>query len=215
MRRTMRYVPAIRLMLGVSLFVSLAGLCPAQAKEQGDAAHSQPLADVAAAADAAVNAELGKEGHGEGTPDYNQPPLEVNVELFLFTLLLFGAFVLVMRPFVWQPLLNGLAVREGRIAQAAEDARAARREVHQLTAQAEQRLAVAYEQVAAIVSRARVEAEARKAQIVAQAEAEAQRIKSEALAAIAAARSEAMQELERTVDRQVELAAEQIGGRRL
>lgn len=215
MRRTMRYVPAICLTLGISLLVSLVGLSPAEAKEPADAAHPQPLADVAAAADAAVDSELGKAGHAEGTPDYNQPPLQVDVTLFLFTLLLFGMFVLVMRSLVWQPLLNGLAVREGRIAQAEEDARAARAEVQQLTAQAEQRLAVAYEQVAAIVSKARVEAEAKKAEIVAQAEAQAQQIKSEALAAIAAARREALQELERTVDQQVELAAQQIGGRRL
>lgn len=183
--------------------------------------HDDQLADdVLATEGEVVDQAVGDHGaddHAEdhGGVDYNQPPLELKIPLFLFSLILFGAFVLIMRPLVWVPLINGLDAREGRIAKAETDARKARIEVDQLTAQAEKRLAEVQEQVRGIVAQARAEAESRKMEIISQAEQDAQRIKREALEAIAQARAEALQELEQTVDAQVALATEHVAGRRL
>lgn len=154
----------------------------------------------------------GADGHAV---DYNKPPLDVNVSLFIFSLVLFGAFVLVMKSMAWEPLIAGLDAREARVVNAESDARALKIEVEQLTAKAEQRLAEVQNEVKAILAQARADAEAKRMEIVAQAEAEAQRVKQEALASIAKARSEALAELEQTVDQQVALATEHVAGRRI
>ncbi|SFJ53538.1 ATP synthase F0 subunit B [Planctomicrobium piriforme] len=150
----------------------------------------------------------------KSVPNYKRPPLAFDLTMFLFTFLLFGGFVLAMRPLVWQPLIAGLDAREGRIAQAEADARASRLEVQQLTAQAERRLAEVQQQVGAMLAKARSEAEATKAQIMAQAEADAQRVKQEALAAIAQAKAEAIDQLEQVTGEQVSLATEHLAGMR-
>lgn len=154
--------------------------------------------------------ETGHAGH-----DYNKPPLYFDLTMFLFTFVLFGAFILVMRGAVWQPLIHGLDAREGRIAQAEIDAEAARKEVVQLADQAEAKLAEVHQQVAAILAQARTEAEAEKAQITAAAEAEAQRIKQNALDAISRARLDAVEQLEKVADQQVALATEHVAGFRI
>jgi F-type H+-transporting ATPase subunit b len=154
-------------------------------------------------------------GSSHSGPDYNQPPLNFDVTMFVFTLVVFGGFVALSRSLVWQPLINGLSSREGRIAQAEADALTAQAEVRQLADQAEQRLAEVHQQVAAIMAQARADAEARKTAILAEAEASAQRMKQEALAAIAQARAEALNTLEQVADQQAGLATEQLSGVRL
>jgi|GEM_PF-2789870 F-type H+-transporting ATPase subunit b len=154
-------------------------------------------------------------GSSHSGPDYNQPPLNFDVTMFVFTLVVFGGFVALSRSLVWQPLIHGLSSREGRIAQAEADALTAQAEVRQLADQAEQRLAEVHQQVAAIMAQARADAEARKTAILAEAEASAQRMKQEALAAIAQARAEALNTLEQVADQQAGLATEQLSGVRL
>lgn len=183
----------------------------AQATEEHPA-HGQ-LSDVVDVVDEMTGTvPTGEESHAI---DYQKPPLKLEWPLFLFSLVLFTGFVLIMRTTAWDPIIQGLNAREGRIVKAEAEARAARIEVEQLTAKAEQRMAEVYSEVKSIVAQARATAEAQKLEIVAQAEAEAQRIKREALAAIAQARATALAELEQTVEQQVELATEHVAGRRL
>lgn len=195
---------------------ALAGLAVAQ----DDHGHAAPAGSVEHAAEhfehtAQSVAEDGVGGPASTGPDYNLPPLEFDVGLFLFTLLLFGIFVLGMRKSVWVPLVQNLNSREERIAKAEADARAARQEVEKLGQDAERRLAEVRDQVGKMLAEARASAEARKLEILAQAEQDAQRIKSEALAEIARARQEALYELEQTVGEQVSVATAQVAGRRM
>jgi F-type H+-transporting ATPase subunit b len=172
--------------------------------ESAAPAGQQPLPDVE---------EIVEEMSNQA-PNYHHPPLKVELPLFVFTLIFFGVFVLLMRPFVWTPLMNALNAREGRIVKAEAETREAQLEVRRLTERAEQRMAEVHQQVAAMLSQARAEAETQRQQVIAQAAAEAQRIKDQALVEIAQARSAAMQELEQALDHQVALASEHVAGRR-
>lgn len=151
---------------------------------------------------------------GHGGINYDLPPLYFDPIMFIYTLVLFGAFVVVMKKFVWQQLARELEAREGRIAQAEADAKASRLEVEQLTRQAEARLAEVHQQVGVILAQARADGEAKKAEITAKAEAEARRLRDDALAAIAQARTSALQQLEAATQDQVNLAMEQVAGGR-
>ena len=144
--------------------------------------------------------------------DFNAPPLAFEPMKFVFTLVLFVAFLFFMRPAVWEPLIQSLGAREGRIAQAELDAKAVRLEVEKLAAQSEARLAEVQREVAALLAKARVDAEAQKAEIIAKADADAQRIRQAAVNEIAQAKSEALSELEQASGNQVALATEHLAG---
>ncbi len=148
-------------------------------------------------------------------PDYNLPPVQPNLQMFLWTLILFTGFIFVMKKSAWGPLITAVNDREARVVNAEKDAENARREVEKLRAESEARLAEVQEQVKAIVAEARSEAEAEKREIVAQAEQDAQRIKDEALKELEAAHQAAIQNLDQMVDDQVALATEHVVGRRL
>jgi F-type H+-transporting ATPase subunit b len=147
--------------------------------------------------------------------DYNKPPLEFILPTFLFSLVLFVLFILVMRKFAWGPLIERLDEREARVVQAERQAEQAMQDVEKLRQECERQLEEAQVQVKEIVSRARAEGEDRKREIITQAEQDAQRIKEEALAELAAAREQALEELNRVVDEQVAMATEHIAGRSL
>lgn len=149
------------------------------------------------------------------TPDYNLPPVQPKLEMFLWTFILFGAFIFVMRSTTWLPLIAGINSREGRVINAERDAEAARREVEKLKEESDKRLAEVQGQVKALIAEARSEAEAQKREIVSKAEQEAQRIKDEALHEIKEAHASALSSLDSLVDNQVAMATEQIVGRRL
>ena len=192
----------------------LSASAPYALSAQEHTPHAHPkVADIADV----VGEMTGKVPPGEESHaiDYQKPPLQPELPLFLFTLVLFGGFVLLMKSAAWEPLISGLNAREARVINAESEARSLRVEVEQLTAKAELRMAEVQNEVKAIVAKARAEAEATRIEIVAQAEAEAQRVKQEALASIANARSAALAELEQTVDQQVALATEHVAGRRL
>jgi len=155
------------------------------------------------------------EGDESHAVDYHRPPLLPEIPLFVFSLVLFAGFVLLMRTSVWSPLISGLDAREARIVNAEAEARAARLEAEQLAAKAEKRMAEVHNEVKAIVTKARVDAEATRLEIVTQAETEAQRVKQEALAAISQARIAALAELDHVVEQQVSLAVQSVSGRQL
>ena len=161
--------------------------------------------DVAEASDA----------ESEPLPNYDEPPLDFKPPLFFFTLVLFIGFIFVMKANVWQPLIAGLNAREARVVQAEREAQAARDDAQRLRKESETKLAEVHEQVKAILAEARSKAEAEKREILGQAEQEAERALETALAAIVAAREDALEELSRAVDEQVGLATAQVVGRRL
>lgn len=149
------------------------------------------------------------------TPDFNLPPVQPRLDMFLWTLILFGGFIFVMRGAVWKPLIVGIDSREARVINTEYEAEAAKREVESLKHEAEARLAEVQSQVKALIAEARAEAESEKRQIVAQAEAAAQRIKETALQELLEAQNAAIQSLDQLVEEQVALATEHVVGRRL
>lgn len=209
MTNTLFSVAACWLALGIGLF-------SANAAEPKLVTHShRSLEDVEDVVDEMIGKTPSGHHPAADAANYENPPLLPEIPLFLFTLILFGGFVLLMRTSVWNPLISGLNAREVRIVKAEADARAARIEVEQLSTRAETRLAEVYSEVKSIVAQARAEAEAKKLEIVTQAEAEAQRIKQEALVQIERARVAALAELDQTVEHQVALATQHVAGRRL
>ncbi len=148
-------------------------------------------------------------------PNTDHPPVQPNLQMFLWTLILFGGFIFVMKKSAWGPLIVGLNAREARVFNAERDANAAREEVEKLRLESEARLAEVQEQVKALIGEARSEAEAQKREITSKAQEEAQKIKEEALREIAVAHQAAIENLDEMVDEQVDLATQQVVGRRL
>ncbi len=147
--------------------------------------------------------------------NFNLPPVQPNLQMFLWTFILFAGYLFVMKKGAWGPLINAVNQREARVLNAERDAELARREVEKLRVESEARLAEVQEQVKAIIAEARSQAEAEKREIVAKAEQDAQRVKSEALRELEAAHQAAIQNLDQMVDEQVALATEHVVGRRL
>ena len=172
---------------------------------------------MALAALVLLAARAGAVDHGD--IDYNKPPLPGSAPglgtLFVFSLILFGAFLFIARKFIWQPLIAALDEREGRINLAYAEAEKARAEAARLLEAHDSKMSEVHEQVKGIVAQARQQADAEKAEIIASAETEAKALRDKALAEIAQARDEAMAGLQATVDRQVGLATEHILGHQL
>lgn len=175
--------------------------------------HDEPHGE-SAEGDAAHGDEHGAdEAHH---PDYNEPPINPNrgmLELFIFSLVLFLAFVFGARQFAWKPLIAAFDQREARVNQAHADAEQAKVQAERLLAEHDEKMAEVQEQVKDIVSRARQEAEAEKARIIAEATAQADAARDSALDEIRQAREEALSQLMGSVDQQVDLAIENIVGR--
>ncbi|MFG0336131.1 MAG: F0F1 ATP synthase subunit B [Maioricimonas sp. JB049] len=153
---------------------------------------------------------------GDGVvDDLNQPPLSIKLPRLLFALIVFRSFVLLMKKFAWQPLIEGFDEREGRVNRAYAAAEEARLQAAALRDEHDAKVQAVYDEVREIVTAARREAEAEKQRIVAEAEAEADKLRAEALADIEQARQQAMASLDARVDEYVGLATEHVVGRRV
>ena len=147
------------------------------------------------------------EHHGR---NYDQPPLDLEPQLLIWSLVLFVLFVLAAKRLAWKPLIAGLNAREERVNRALAQAEAARAQAEQLLREHEQRIGTATEEVRAIVGGARREAEQSKIEIIASAEREAEQIRDRALADIAAARELLLAELSATVNRYAERTSDRL-----
>lgn len=189
-----------------AMAAAAAPVCAQPAEEHPTAGHAQP---------GAVEAP---QGAGHGAINYDEPPINPTpamLQLFVFSLVLFGLFLLVSRSMIWKPLIQALDEREGRINVARSEAERANAEAARLLALHQAKMNEVEEQVKGIIAKARQQADVEKAQIIASAEAEAKALRDRALADIRQAREEAMAGLSATVDRQVGLATEHILGHRL
>ncbi|MCA9053062.1 MAG: ATP synthase F0 subunit B [Planctomycetaceae bacterium] len=155
-------------------------------------------------------------GGDHGGIDYNAAPLPGSAPgmgtLFVFSLILFGGFVLAARTLLWTPLIDALDQREARVNQAYAEAEAVKAQAEQLLAQHEARMAEVHEQVHGIVAQARKEAEQEKARIVAEAEGHARELRERTIAEICSARDDAMSQLNQSLDSEVAKAVEQLVG---
>lgn len=142
--------------------------------------------------------------------DTNQPPLQADIYLLVFTIVCFLLFINVMKSFAWQPMIAGLDERDARVVRAEQSAAKVQHEAERLRKVTEARMAEVHTQVKAMLAQARSEAEAQGMEIIARAEAEAQRIKDSALQEIESARQQAVAELDSRIDSQVALATSHL-----
>lgn len=143
-----------------------------------------------------------------GIPEFLIP----NIDLALFTLIIFLGLLVILTRFAWRPLIQGLDQREKRIADQIDSATEAHEKAQATLRQYEQRLATAADQANQVLAQARQEATQAKERIIAEANAEAQRQRDRAVADIQAAKNQALRELaERSVDSAVSLAGNLLG----
>ena len=90
----------------------------------------------------------------------DNPLVQPDPGLFIWTILTFLVLVALLARFAWRPLLQALERRQAAIAQSLEDARRAREELERLQRESVQLMQQARVEAEAIVSRSRSDAEA-------------------------------------------------------
>lgn len=139
-------------------------------------------------------------------------PLKFDIDLALFTLVVFLGLVALLGAFVWKPLLAGLEKRERGIAEDIDNARRASEQARQSLKDYEQRLAAVTTEANQMLASARKDAETARERILAEAAEEARKQTDRALSAIQAARESAVRELaQRSTETAVELAGKIVG----
>ena len=173
------------------------------------AGFSAPAAVAAPEAGHAHN-EAEHIGHPSGKPD----PLEFQKDLAIWTAVIFGVLLLVLRKFAWGPIVEGLEKREQRIAENIAAAEKANADAKQMLVDYERKLAASADEVRAILDEARRDAEHTQQEILAKARADAQAERDRALREIETAKDGALKELgERTANLAVDLAGKIVGAR--
>jgi F-type H+-transporting ATPase subunit b len=130
-----------------------------------------------------------EEGGGE-TNIFN-----ADVGNFLFTLIIFGLVIYLLRRFAWNPLLDVLSKRELTIKQALEAAQREREQAERLLADYQAQLAKAREEATAIVAESRRDAEAVARKVQEQARKESEELVARARREIELATESARKEL--------------------
>jgi F-type H+-transporting ATPase subunit b len=103
----------------------------------------------------------------------DNPLVQPDPGLFIWTILTFLALVALLARFAWRPLLGALERRQATIAKALEDAQRARQELERLQRESQQMMMTARNEADAIVSRSRSDAEALREELKQKSRAEA------------------------------------------
>ena len=138
--------------------------------------------------------------------------VQVVPDTLLFSFIIFGVLLAVLYKFAWGPIAEGLELREKKLADEIEGAKAANAEAQTNLASYSEKIAGAEAEAAALIAEAKNDALAAKDKIMADASDEAQRTKDRALADIEAAKNAAVRDLaESSVDSAVSLAGSIVG----
>ncbi len=163
--------------------------------------------------DHGAGAHGGEDGHGDAHGGHgNTHPLSFDIDLALFTILVFSLTYLVMSKFAWKPIRAALDKRDAFMASQLKEARERHEEAERLRKEHAAQLASAGEEVRHLLDAARKDAETEKQSILDAAQMAAAAEKEQALAAIGAARGDALEDLaNRSVDTAVGLAGRIVG----
>jgi F-type H+-transporting ATPase subunit b len=153
--------------------------------------------------DCAGAAEAGH-GHAEG----EEGPLSFSLDLAVWSLVVFGLLLVVLRKLAWRPMLEGLRKREESILRALQEAEQARAEAERIRSQLQQEMQRAGEKVREILDEARRDAERTAEEIRARGLAEVQAERERLLRELARARDQALQELWQSAVRLAVLVSE-------
>ncbi|MCA9102569.1 MAG: F0F1 ATP synthase subunit B [Pirellulales bacterium] len=159
--------------------------------EHHDAAH-----DDAAHADA-------DHGHAVG----NTNPLSIDLDLAMFTLIMFVVLFIVLKKFAWGPICEALDERERGIADNIASAQQMNADAKALLSQYDEKIAKAHDEVRLLLEEARRDAEHTQQGILAKANEEADSMRKRAVADIETAKVQALKEVsERGAAMAVDLA---------
>ena len=181
----------------------LFGSVPAAYAASDDAAHS----DEAHASDDHAADDHAADGHAEAGPD----PMEFDPDLAIWTLVIFGLMLAVLKSVAWKPIMDGLQAREDSITGNIDAAAAKHEEAKGLLAEHQAKLAGAADEVRALLEEARRDAEQTKADIVAEAKAAADAERQRVVRDVDQARDVAVRQLaEQTAGLAIDLAAKVV-----
>lgn len=211
---------------GRSLIVILSGLLwvgsistnASAADPKDDHKHGEPA--KAAGGDHHVDpaAPAGTAGiHATAGADHGPPPgpIDWNTDLALFSLIVFGLFVVILRVFAWKPLSSALDAREARIKHDIAHAEEARVKAEKMLVEYQAKLAAAQDEILKTLAEARRDAEHTRQDMLSQAEKEVTATKERALQEIERTKDQALNELFNHMSNTVASATERVLGRAL
>jgi F-type H+-transporting ATPase subunit b len=143
------------------------------------------LALVLVAASPALTAAAEKQ-------DIFVPP---RLDLTIWTLLVFGALLWVLKKLAWKPMLEGLQGREARLRGALDEAHTARDEAQKLRAELQTEMGKIHDKMREMLDEARRDGQQTKDRMVAEAKTEIQSERDRSLRELAREREQAKQEL--------------------
>ncbi|MES2790007.1 MAG: F0F1 ATP synthase subunit B [Planctomycetota bacterium] len=160
-----------------------------------------------------ASGEVDKNGHETlaGPPN----PIEWKSDLALFSLIVFGLFVVILGKFAWKPLSAALDAREARIKNDIVHAEEARMKAEKMLAEYQAKLAVAQDEILKTLAEARRDAEHTRQEILAATEKEVSASKDRALQEIERTKDQALSELFNHMAGTVANATERVLGRAL
>ena len=138
----------------------------------------------------------------------DNPLVQPDPGLFIWTILTFLVLVGLLARFAWRPLLQALESRQAAIAKSLEDAQQARQELERLQRESAQMMRQARTEAEAIVSRSRSDAEALREELKQKSRVEAASIVKNAEKQIQLETARAVQQIRKeTIDLSVAIAS--------
>lgn len=192
----------VRMLLTMLVAGALLVLAPSsgwcvEANPAAEELHSEDAADDGHGAAGDAHAE-----HGSADP------MSADLDLAIFTLIIFLVLLAVLSKFAWKPIVAGLERREAMIAENIAAAQRSNEDAKAMLAQYEARLSGAHEEVRGIIEEARRDAEHTQQEILAKARADAQTEMNRALREVETAKDQALKELaEASANQAVTLAS--------
>ncbi len=176
-------------------------------KDAHPAAGGAPAAGVPAAAHPAPDAHDAKaaahddKAAGHDTHAASPNPIDWKTDLALWSLIVFGLFVAILKTFAWRPLSGALNAREHKIKSDIAHAEEARVKAEKMLAEYQAKLSATQDEVLKTLAEARRDAEHTRQEIMAQTEKD-----------VAATKNRAIQEIERTKDAALEELFNHLAG---
>jgi F-type H+-transporting ATPase subunit b len=167
----LRCLPAVLVLL-LALVVSAAAPAPAAAKDDEHAAAKEG-------------------GQKKAEPNILEPRLDLTI----WTVIVFGLLLLVLRKWAWGPMLEGLQGRESRIRGALDEANMARDEAQKLRDQFQTEMDNVHGKIRELMDEARRDGQQTKDRLVAEAKAEIQQERDRTRREMERERDQAVQEL--------------------
>jgi len=142
----------------------------------------------------------------------NNPLVQLDPGLFIWTIATFLVLLALLRKFAWGPLLKMLDERQAAIRRSLEDAQRARQELERVQQQSQQLLASARAEADAVVSQSRADAERLRQELKENARAEAAAIVKNAERQIELQTHQALRQIrQEAVDLSVAIASKLLG----